>query len=162
MSKKILFLDMDGVVADFEKGIKSYCPDLEVSDKFPNVEERSILIDEVMASNPNMFLHLDPIPEAIDYSIQLFDMFEVYFLSVPCWHVPQSFTDKRLWLEKHFGKLVERRLILSHRKDLAIGHYLVDDRLHHGAKDFQGKHIHFGTEKFPDWKTTFEYLKLNK
>ncbi len=26
------------------------------------------------------------------------------------------------------------------------------------AAEFQGEHIHFGTERFPDWKSVLEYL----
>ena len=31
------------------------------------------------------------------------------------------------------------------------GDILIDDRLHNGVKNFEGVHIHFGTEKFPNW-----------
>jgi hypothetical protein len=27
-----------------------------------------------------------------------------------------------------------------------------------GAGEFKGEHIHFGQEKFPDWKSVLEYL----
>ena len=52
----------------------------------------------------------------------------------------------------------QKRLILTHRKDLLIGDYLIDDRLKNGAGEFKGELIHFGTIKFPDWKTVLEYL----
>lgn len=159
MQKKILYLDMDGVVADFGKGIKQIIPDLEVGDNHPNSEERSLLIDKVMQENPRIFLNLDPIEGAIESAIQLSEWYDVYFLSTPAWHVPESFMDKRLWIERHFGKLAERRLILSHVKNLSIGHYLVDDRTHNGAGEFSGVHIHFGTNNFPDWGQTFHFLK---
>ncbi len=66
---------------------------------------------------------------------------------------------KRIWIEKHFGLKAKKRLILTHRKDLNIGDYLIDDRLRNGASEFKGEHIHFATEKFPDWECTFEYLE---
>ena len=34
----------------------------------------------------------------------------------------------------------------------------LDNRTVNGAAEFQGEHIHFGTEKFPDWKSVLEYL----
>ena len=75
------------------------------------------------------------------------------------WSVPNSFIGKRIWIENHFGDKAKKRLILTHRKDLNIGDYLVDDRLKNGAAEFTGTHIHFGTNEFPDWKITYEYLK---
>ena len=50
-------------------------------------------------------------------------------------------------------------LILSHNKNLNRGHYLIDDRDKNGAKEFEGEHIHFGTEKFPDWQSVMKYLR---
>ena len=32
----------------------------------------------------------------------------------------------------------------THRKDLLIGDYLIEDRLANGAKDFKGELINFG------------------
>ena len=39
-----------------------------------------------------------------------------------------------------------------------MGDYLIDDRLRNGAEKFNGEHIHFGTEKFPDWNSVLKYL----
>ena len=41
MKKKILYLDMDGVIADFDLAIKEICPELETSDNFPDYETRT-------------------------------------------------------------------------------------------------------------------------
>jgi len=35
---------------------------------------------------------------------------------------------------------------------------LIDDRTVNGAGEFQGVHIHFGQEKFPNWKSVLDYL----
>jgi hypothetical protein len=35
----------------------------------------------------------------------------------------------------------------------------VDDRTKNGAAEFEGEHIHFGTDKFPDWEVTKKYLE---
>jgi 5'-nucleotidase len=158
MSKKILYLDMDGVIANFDKGIKDICPDLQTSDEYPDYESRSLKVDSICEANPDIFHNLEPIEGAIDAVNKLFDEFDVYFLSTPMWNVPMSFMGKRIWLEKHFGEKAKKRLILTHRKDLNIGDYLVDDRTRNGAGEFTGEHIHFGTEAFPDWITTYQYL----
>ena len=74
------------------------------------------------------------------------------------WDVPLSFTGKRIWLEEHFGKVAEKRLILTHRKDLCMGDYLVDDTTRNGAGEFIGTHIHFNTPAYPDWEAVYQYL----
>ena len=68
------------------------------------------------------------------------------------------------------GGLYGGRLLLSgqdvqfieHRQQavdaLNQGDYLVDDRTKNGADRFTGEHLHFGTEKFPDWRAVTEYL----
>lgn len=152
MSKKILYIDMDGVICQFNKAIKQLSPTTDTS-------IFSEEVNEICRLNPNIFHTLEPLEDAIESVKELCEHFEVYFLSCPMWHVPLSFIGKRLWVEEHLGKIAENRLILTHRKDLVIGDYLVDDMIRHGVAEFKGEHIHFGTEKFPDWKTTLTYLK---
>jgi hypothetical protein len=43
-------------------------------------------------------------------------------------------------------------------KDLNMGDYLVDGRDKNGALEFNGEFIHFGKEKFPDWKSVRAHL----
>ena len=76
------------------------------------------------------------------------------------WNVPDSYKGKRIWLSKYFGELATKKLILTHRKDLALGDILVDDRIKNGVENFKGEHIHFGNDKFPNWKSVLEYLIL--
>lgn len=159
MRKKILYLDMDGVIADFDAAIKAICPDLETADTFPDYETRADKVDEIVEANPTLFNDLKPIEGGIEAVKYLFTIYEVYFLSTPMWNVPESFMGKRIWLDKHFGELAKKRLILTHRKDLAIGDLLVDDRLKNGVSEFTGTHIHFGTEQYPNWDITLRHLK---
>jgi len=159
--KTIIYIDMDGVVADFDSAIKAFMPDLETGCG-DNYEERAKLVDAICAENPDIFHNLPPIEGAIEAVTELLtdSDLDVYFLSTPMWHVPESFTGKRLWIEKHFGELAKKRLILTHRKDLCIGDFLIDDRLKNGAAEFRGQHIHFGTPTFPDWPRVMSYLAL--
>lgn len=151
----ILYIDMDGVVADFDHEIKKVHPTcFELEDG----EERSRIIDSICENDVRIFERLRPIDGAVEAVNKLKDHYYILFLSTPMWNLPQSFTDKRLWIEKYFGDVGKKRLILSHHKHLNIGEYLIDDRLKNGSEYFTGEHIHFGTEKFPNWDSVLKYL----
>ena len=155
--KKLLYIDMDGVTADFDKKMAEICPELFLGDG-EDYEERSKKVSAVLEQNFNFFLDLEPIEDAIESINLLFDKYDIYFLSTPVYEVPKSYSDKRLWLEKYFGEKAIKRLILTHRKDLNIGDYLIDDRTKNGAGEFKGELIQFGTEKYPDWKSIINKL----
>lgn len=67
---------------------------------------------------------------------------------------------KRLWIEKYFGKSARHKLILSPRKNLNIGDYLIDDTNHIGQEKFRGEWIQFGSDMFPNWEAVLKYLNL--
>ena len=156
----ILYIDMDGVVADFQEGINYYHPGLHTGE-LVNDEQYAIRkerVENICIANNRIFRDLILMKGSTQAVRELRTHFEIYFLSTPMWCVPQSFMDKRIWLEKHFGAWCHERLILTARKDLCIGDFLVDDRLKNGVDRFVGEHIHFGTEKFPDWPSVTNYL----
>lgn len=161
MKKKILYLDLDGVVADFEKGIETICPSINSTESLQNPYIRDEKIDSICAENPSIFENLPLIAGAKESVLQLFEIFDVYFLSSPMWDLPASFSGKRIWLEKHFGDLAKKRLILTHRKDFNLGDFLVDDRLRNGSDKFSGVHIHFGSAEFPNWNAVMTHLADN-
>ena len=143
--KPIVYLDMDGVLCDWQKR---------------NTELRSQGFSPRQCElHPQAFRDLEPIEGAIDAWNTLQDKFETYILSTAMWSNPNAWTDKRLWVEKFLGNSGKKKLILSHNKGLLKGEYLVDDRIANGVSDFSGKHIHFGSEEFPDWKSVLHYLQ---
>lgn len=144
-------LDMDQVLCDFHHGMKQIAPDLFLGEG-PDYEERSKLVEMHCKNNPRIFRDLKPIEGAVEAVKQLFEFYDIYFLSTPMCCLPESFMDKRLWLETHFGDEAKKKLILTHRKDLVTGDILVDDRKLNGAGEFKGRFIHFGTEKWPNWE----------
>lgn len=158
MTKKILYIDMDGTISDFNGAIQEAYPDMDMSDFAANEKT----IDEHCAKNPDIFHHLKPIKGAIEAIDTLWPHYEIYFLSTPMWDLPSSWEGKRIWVEKHFGEKVKRRLILTHRKDLSLGDYLIDDRLKNGAGEFKGELIHFATDKYPDWDAVLNHLLTSK
>jgi 5'-nucleotidase len=137
--KKIVQLDMDGCIADYDLIAKDY----------PDKERRH---------EKGFFLKLPVIkgsPEAVKI---LSKSYEIYFLSTAPWSNIHAGSEKRIWLDHHFGEFAYKRLILTHYKNLVIGDYLIDDRTKNGAAEFTGEHIHFGSAKFPNWDSVLEYL----
>ncbi len=152
--KKIVYIDMDNVLVDFQSGTNQL--DKETYEKFKDD------LDEV----PNIFSLMKPMPNAIEAVKELAKTYDVYILSTAPWTNPTAWIDKINWIHKYFGKgkdsILYKRLILSHHKNLNKGDYLIDDRTHNGAGEFEGEHIHFATDKFPDWNSVLNYLINNK
>ena len=146
ITKPIVLIDMDGVLCDFEKRKK----ELEAQ----GFKGNSIF------KHPDAYRDLEPIHKAIEAWNFLQEKYETYILSTPAWSNPDSWSEKRIWVEKHLGRSAHKKLILSHNKGLIIGDYLIDDRTANGVGDFKGVHIHFGTEDCPDWDAVLTKLGI--
>jgi len=149
-NKKILYVDMDNVLVDFQSGI---CSITEAErESFKNN------LDDV----PGIFSKMKPVDGAIEAYLKLTKHFEVYILSTAPWKNPSAWSDKLLWVKEYLGQSAHKRLILSHNKQLNMGDFLVDDRTANGAGEFKGEHIHFLSEKFKNWNDVVSYLLLKK
>ena len=146
MKLKVVYVDMDNVLVDFQSGIDS------LSD-----EEREVYKDNI-DNAPGIFSKMQPLDGAIDGYKKLTEYFDLYILSTAPWNNPSAWSDKLLWVQKHLGDIAYKRLILSSNKNLNAGDYLIDDRTANGASDFKGEHIHFLTEKFKNWDDVLNYL----
>ena len=142
----ILYIDMDNVLVDFPSGISRITEPLR--------KEYEGRLDEV----PGIFSLMEPMKDAVSSFQKLSANYDTYILSTAPWENPSAWSDKLLWVKKHLGEPAHKRLILSHNKHLNAGDYLIDDRLKNGVDKFKGEHIHFGTERFPNWETVCEYL----
>ncbi|TAN11387.1 MAG: hypothetical protein EPN37_17465 [Chitinophagaceae bacterium] len=151
--KQLVFIDMDGVLVNFYGGVKKYYP---CFDTYAEEKQREITAE--LSARSGFFTALEPMPDAVEAFQQLARKYEAYILSTPDWNGVNSWTEKRIWVEQHLRDPAYKRLILSHNKGLFSGRALIDDRLRNGADNFKGEHIHFGTEKFPDWKAVLKYL----
>ena len=144
---KILYIDMDGVLVNFQTGI----------DKLTEQQRQEYFGREDEC--PGIFGLMEPQPGAIDAFNELSRLFDTYVLSTAPWKNDTAWTDKLNWVKKYLDEPAYKRLILSHNKHLNSGDFLVDDRLANGADRFTGEHIHFGTKKFKNWTSVVEYLK---
>ena len=145
----MVMVDMDHVLADFNKRyaeVKADMPDL----KFPQ-------------SLPSFFAELEPLEGAIETYKWLEVNFDTWILTRPSYMNPHCYTDKRLWVEKHLGIEVCRKLILCPDKSLVKGDYLVDDMPWPG---FGGKQLLFGAfgdyQTWADVRRYFEDNHINK
>jgi len=146
MDKKIVYVDMDNVLVDFQTGI----------DKLSEAEKAFFegRYDEV----PSIFSKMEPMKDALESYKLLCQKYDTYILSTSPWNNDTALNDKLNWVKKYLGHHAYKRLILSHHKHLNIGDYLIDDREKNGADRFSGELILFGSDKFPDWTSVIEYL----
>jgi 5'-nucleotidase len=159
IKKKIVYIDMDGVIVDFGKAIKDWF------EKHPHLEERYKTHPDHIQG---LFRIAPPIKGAIEAIKKLHNSgkYELFIATSAPWGNPQSLTDKRFWLEDYFDNIFHKRLFTTHRKDLLMGDYLIDDRLKNGAGEFKGKLLRFGYDwennnspnEYPDWDSILDYL----
>ena len=152
MKKKIIYIDMDGVLVDLGKAF----------DKFfklhPYLKER-------YKDNPDhiqgIFRNPPPMKGAIEAikKLQESGKYELFIATASPWGNPSANADKRFWIEEYFGNIFHKKMFITHRKDLLMGDYLIDDRTKNGAGEFRGELIQFGTETYPDWDSVLNYLK---
>ena len=137
---------MDNVLVDFPSGVSKLSQEV--------INEYESNLDEV----PNIFSLMEPLEGAIDSFKILPQRYDTYILSTAPWENSSAWSDKVKWVQKYLGESAYKRLILTHHKNLNHGDYLIDDRTKNGAGEFKGELIHFGTDKFPDWKSVCSYL----
>ena len=146
MTKKILYFDMDNVLVNFQSGLDQL------------TEETLQKYEGQLDNVPGLFASMHPLDGAIEAYKTLSNSYDSYILSTAPWGNISAWSDKAAWVQTHLGEAAKKRLILSHNKHLNMGDYLIDDRTANGAGKFTGEHIHFGTEKFPNWNSVLKYL----
>lgn len=124
-----VFVDMDGVIVDFEA-----------------YKTASGLTAGDIKRLPGAYLAMPPIDGAIEAVRSVIGMgYEVWVATKPPTGVHYAYSDKAAWIFKHLPEL-KRRLIITHDKGLLgdAGDYLCDDRPHKAnCADFPGTLLAF-------------------
>ncbi len=144
--KKRVFVDMDNVLIDFESGLTQVSEDVK--------KEYEGRLDEI----PGLFGMMKPMPSAIEAMHELQKHYDLFILSTAPWKNPSAWSDKVKWVTEYLDDVFHKRMVITHRKDLCQGDYLIDDRGKNGTSEFAGEWIEFGSEKFPDWNSVLAYL----
>lgn len=145
-NKKRLYFDMDGVLVDFDSGLK-----LQDAQTLQEYEGR---YDEI----PGLFGLMQPLKGAIEAVHRLNEYYDCYILSTAPWKNPSAWSDKVLWITKYLNDVFYKRMIITYCKHLCKGDILIDDRGKNGASEFEGEWIEFGSEQYPDWEAVLNYL----
>ena len=143
---KRVFIDMDNVLVDFQSGLD------QVSEEVKAVYAGRL--DEI----PGLFAKMKPMEGAIDAVHELQKRYDLFILSTAPWKNPSAWSDKVEWVTKYLDEVFHKRMVITHRKDLCQGDYLIDDRGKNGTSEFAGEWIEFGSEQFPNWESVLKYL----
>ena len=140
---KIIYVDMDGVISDFDKAAKEQ----------GNGKRPDLYVD---------YRNLELIPGARDALIRLNQDFDIFIATTPPWSRPKVWGEKRDWIVEYFPWLA-KKMILTHRKDLLIGDILIDDSRWRGQPDFKGDWYWFNQNwDSRNWKACLEWIYKNK
>jgi hypothetical protein len=143
---KRVFIDMDNVLVDFQSGLDQVSEEIKA--------EYAGRLDEI----PGLFSKMKPMEGAIEAVHELQKHYDLFILSTAPWKNPSAWSDKVEWVTKYLDDVFHKKMIITHRKDLCQGDYLIDDRGKNGTSEFSGEWIGFGSEMFPNWNDVLDYL----
>ncbi len=178
MKRKIVLIDMDGTVADFEKGfVESAKNNNWIVEKTKNKMHLKISGDKdqekryFITSEKNFYLNLEPIFGAVEAVKEILadKNFEVFFCTSPLIKYKNCVPEKYQWIEKYFGLEATKKIIITRDKTLVKGDYLIDDKpeILGAVKNPDWEHIYFTQpynknlrgKRITDWKEWRDIIK---
>jgi len=138
--RKTVLVDMDGVLANFEKGLidrfKAAYPQRPI---IPYRERTTFEVEEdyhgqdkermkELRKIPGFFLELEPIEGGVGALEEMAELADVRICTAPTTYYKNCVLEKYAWVERHLGSEWVRRIILTKDKTLVRGDYLIDDK----------------------------------
>lgn len=141
-----IFVDMDGVVVNFE------------------AMKMALGIEgDELKKMPGAYLKMPPIDGALEAIRSLIGMgYDVWFATKPPTGISWAYGDKAAWVFEHAPEM-KRKLILTHDKGLLGDHadFLIDDRPHKAnCESFKGTLLVFRNGF--QWPDILEFFRLEK
>ena len=136
---KRVYLDIDGVLADYDKAIREGTP-------------RSDFV-----YRRDTFLNLDPFPNSIESVSRIEQMgFDTWILGKLPKKNPYAATEKVLWIHKYFPQLISKIVLTFDKGAVGSPHdFLIDDHPEWAnAMAFKGTVIKFRG----NWEPVLQYL----
>lgn len=125
-----VFVDLDGVLADFDTGKQLLFGDESFSSDF---YRKAIMWKIIEEQHPSFYLDLPVISDAHILWEYLRPHNPIILTAIPSRiHLPRSTTDKRIWTHKNFGDDVEVRFgpfSIDKQFHCKPGDVLIDDKL---------------------------------
>jgi 5'(3')-deoxyribonucleotidase len=136
-----IYVDMDGVIADFEANLKGRNP-------------KSVKL------KPGTYIRLDPIEGAIEAVRKLIAAgHNVWIATKTPTHNLLADSEKKHWINEYIPELLDKTIITPDKGCLR-GDVLIDDRPHKAnCESFEGTFIHFGSEEFPTWNEVLQFIE---
>ncbi len=182
MNKKIILIDMDGVLADFEKGFLQawqkkfpHHPHVPLEERktfylmesYPGGLEKEI---ESIFSAPGLFENLNIISGGKGALAKMKALgHEVFICTSPFSKYENCILEKYHWVSKNLGYEWTKRIIVVKDKTLIYGDILIDDKPEHsGLKKPKWQHVlfdapynkHIKTKLRITWNNWEEVLNL--
>ncbi len=138
--QKILLVDMDGVMARYDKrylerateiGLERLDPE-DVTNFYTEEifkpEDRERLYD--LSLEKGFFRNLEPYPGCIEALNELFDhpQLRVFICTAPKIKFDNCVGEKYEWVREHLGERFIKRMMVTRDKTIAYGDYLIDDK----------------------------------
>lgn len=146
-SSSRIYIDMDGVIADFEKAaaLHGMAP-----------KEFKLL--------PGAYRHLDWMPGAENALDHLLEQGANVWIATKIPHAnPLAATEKLQWWSDRRPDMMKNVIITPDKGTLGNEYdVLIDDRPHKAhCENFPGTLLHFGSKQFPDWACVIASLETN-